>query len=414
MIKVLVPILTSITLCLFSNISLADNSHKDSQPKISDDIFVESNLNSKFTFDTNKPFDEYIKYFTNIVQKARVKQKGEDFNKVVKLNSPFMLNPTKSCRGKRSKGVLMIHGFKNSSGTMKDLGSLLQKNCLSVYSMTLPGHGTRPGDLLSVTYKEWEKAVDYGVKKLSKNVTDVYIAGFSMGGALATLYANEHKNIKGLILMSPAIDVDIPWYFSLHDAFVKIKKWRDKYKEDNIATYNSEALNGAIQTVLLVQKLQKSISKNPHGLENKKVFAAFSYEDSTINAPNSLKIMLSHLNKNKSYVIVFHSKKTAIPKSILKNKNVHSIISTNMDEKILDYSHMSPISSPKNDFYGKNKYRSCTHYKDEKLFKKCKKSDDVYFGEITEDNLKHYTVSRLLYNPVFENTSSSLISFFNF
>ena len=56
-------------------------------------------------------------------------------------------------------GVFLIHGL---GGTQYDLGSMhkrLKNAGLVTHSLTLPGHGTKPEDLVGVTAEDWIDAV---------------------------------------------------------------------------------------------------------------------------------------------------------------------------------------------------------------------------------------------------------------
>ena len=56
-------------------------------------------------------------------------------------------------------GVFLIHGL---GGTQYDLGSMhkrLKNAGLVTHSLTLPGHGMQPEDLVGVTAEDWIDAV---------------------------------------------------------------------------------------------------------------------------------------------------------------------------------------------------------------------------------------------------------------
>ena len=55
--------------------------------------------------------------------------------------------------------------------------------CFLVLTMLLPGHGTRPGDLLDVTRGDWLGAARFGLATLKADA-----GGFSLGG-LPALHA---------------------------------------------------------------------------------------------------------------------------------------------------------------------------------------------------------------------------------
>ena len=68
---------------------------------------------------------------------------------------------------------------------MRDIGEYFKEKSFLVRSILLPGHGTVPGDLTNISYEKWIEAVQYGINSFEKETENLYIAGFSTGGALA-------------------------------------------------------------------------------------------------------------------------------------------------------------------------------------------------------------------------------------
>lgn len=119
-----------------------------------------------------------------MIKSARTDLNSAKKEQIISWNSPFILDiDDKKCIGKK-KGILVIHGLSDSPFTSRDIANYFNQNCFTVYSILLTGHGTRPGDLLKISYKDWIKQVEYGVKELAKKVDKIYISGFSTGGAL--------------------------------------------------------------------------------------------------------------------------------------------------------------------------------------------------------------------------------------
>ena len=59
-------------------------------------------------------------------------------------NSPFEIRP----KNPNGQAVLMIHGLGDSPWTFTDLGKTLADQGYLVRTMLLPGHGTRPADMI--------------------------------------------------------------------------------------------------------------------------------------------------------------------------------------------------------------------------------------------------------------------------
>ncbi len=78
----------------------------------------------------------------------------------------------------------MVHGLTDSPHSMRELARLFHAQGYNVAAILLPGHGTRPQDLLRVTLKEWRDETDFGLDAAAALGRTVSLAGFSTGGAL--------------------------------------------------------------------------------------------------------------------------------------------------------------------------------------------------------------------------------------
>jgi esterase/lipase len=79
-----------------------------------------------------------------------------------------------------------------------------------VRTALLPGHGTRPADLIGVDIDDWRRLVAEQVALMAQEVPQVYLGGFSTGANLALEYALDHGEVQGLVLFSPAIKSKVP------------------------------------------------------------------------------------------------------------------------------------------------------------------------------------------------------------
>jgi pimeloyl-ACP methyl ester carboxylesterase len=115
-------------------------------------------------------------------------------------NAPFELEPSGSdTAGKEKKyrrGILLTHGLSDSPYFMRYLAAFFQSNGYRVMAVLLPGHGTRPGDMLDVSWQEWAKAVAYGTDQLAAEVDEVYLGGYSAGGALSIYQSLLDKRVR--------------------------------------------------------------------------------------------------------------------------------------------------------------------------------------------------------------------------
>ncbi|HET7397437.1 MAG TPA: alpha/beta fold hydrolase [Intrasporangium sp.] len=105
--------------------------------------------------------------------------------------------------------VLMSHGFTGSPVSVRAWAEHLAEHGHTVSVPLLPGHGTTWRELNRTTWQQWYAALDDELRRLAERADHVFVAGLSMGGALALRLAEEHGSvIKGLVLVNPAVKVE--------------------------------------------------------------------------------------------------------------------------------------------------------------------------------------------------------------
>lgn len=103
------------------------------------------------------------------------------------------------------KVALLIHGFTTSPKEFKGLSKSLAENGISSYALLLPGHGTSPERLSIVKHYQWIEYVEQQIAMLSKEYSEIYLIGNSMGGNLALICAQYSKKIKGVVTLGTPI-----------------------------------------------------------------------------------------------------------------------------------------------------------------------------------------------------------------
>ncbi len=110
-----------------------------------------------------------------------------------------------SSRGSHPVGVLLLHGFTGSPASMRPWAEHLAAENFSVELPALPGHATSWQELNRTTWHQWYAAAQISFLKLLKECDEVFVAGLSMGGALALRLAQHQREISGLMLVNPAL-----------------------------------------------------------------------------------------------------------------------------------------------------------------------------------------------------------------
>lgn len=108
-------------------------------------------------------------------------------------------------------GVLVVHGYTGTPQAVRPWAEHLVAAGFTVSLPRLPGHGTHWRDLNATRWTDWYAQVDGAFAELSERCDRVFLAGLSMGGALALRLAEQHGDaVAGLTLVNPAIHVEHP------------------------------------------------------------------------------------------------------------------------------------------------------------------------------------------------------------
>ena len=174
-------------------------------------------------------------------------------------NKPFLLlHP-----GKTPRSILLVHGLTDSPYSMRELARLFHARGYNAAAVLLPGHGTRPQDLLRVKLQEWRDETDFGLAAASALGQRVSLAGFSTGGALV-LDALRRNNagaapvdVDDVFLFSPALKLVsrlAPWAClpGVAPLIEAVRPWAMDTRGDS-HRYNKMALNAVCQLHRLIQ-----------------------------------------------------------------------------------------------------------------------------------------------------------------
>lgn len=154
------------------------------------------------------------------------------------------------------KAILIIHGFSGGPFELEYLSNNLEfQRKFDVFTFTLPGHEfnndrLKHTDFIKSAEEHIELLINYGYK-------DIYLIGHSMGGVIACYIASKYKEVKRLVLISPAfhylavIDDKIDVIESIKSGANILKE----YKFDNLfGKVTKMPLNAPIEFMHLVKE----------------------------------------------------------------------------------------------------------------------------------------------------------------
>jgi alpha-beta hydrolase superfamily lysophospholipase len=192
-----------------------------------------------------------------------------------------------------------------------------------VVSIRLPGNGTIPSGLRDAKLEDWLAVTAMGVKQVRSAIgpaLPIYIAGYSIGGALALNYTldavgdDDLEKPDRLFFFSPAIGVTPAARLSRWDlllsnipAFRKFS-WLTVEPEFDPYKYNSFAKNAGHITYLLTESIRTKISKldEQEALSSLPPVISFqSLVDSTVRTSVLVDEIYSRLPNNGSELVIY-------------------------------------------------------------------------------------------------------------
>ena len=113
-------------------------------------------------------------------------------------------------------GILVIHGFTGSPATVAPWATGLAAEGYTVSVPRLAGHGTHWEDLNVTQWSDWYVSVENAYSQLRAQCDRIFVAGFSVGGALALKLSQERGGeIEGLMLLNASIFDERKFYYLL-------------------------------------------------------------------------------------------------------------------------------------------------------------------------------------------------------
>jgi esterase/lipase len=362
---------------------------------------------ASFNYQQTPPFSSYILHTRSQISQNRVFIDSENRQAELEMNAPFEWPTKKQCPHSPTKGILLVHGLFETPFEFKDLARVFHERCFLVRAVILPGHGTRPADLIDINYQDWVETVDYGIRSLQSEVDEVYIAGFSLGGLLAANTLLDNSGIKAAVLIAPAIGLRAPALIWNTQWLRYIKDWVVKRPYGMPVRYISIATNAPAQTYSLSQNFNRK-------LEVRKKFPApvlliVSIEDIAIQSETALKSFSDFAKHDKSRALVF-----SMSKQLYDDPRIHYLNSYLPAQRIFSLSHSGLPYSPGNPVFGVNgMYRAYSYDKTPQQWAEDRENNEHYWrGELSYEQDRE-PMQRLTHNPLFGEMVAEIDKFFD-
>ena len=354
-----------------------------------------------------RDFDDYVLQTRDRLERHKVYRDPQRAGVELAAAMPFERAPDAGCppaaSERPSRGVLLLHGLADMPLAMHDLAEAFAARCFVVRAMLLPGHGTRAGDLLDVTRADWHAATRFGLETLKRDVDEVFVGGFSLGGLLALHAVLDDDTLRGAILFSPALALARPWLVHQSLWLRHVLEWLDRDTPDDYARYEAMPVNATAETFLLTRELARLLQRRRVAVP---VFVALSADDPVIDVAVNRDYFAQRFSHPGSRLVVY--RRNPSEGSDPGDARVSYRNSFLPEQRIAGFSHQSLHIAPDNAHYGtQGDYRSCGEASDEsaEAIARCRAAEHPWRGAVFGDNQAAIPdaapFARLTFNPRF-------------
>lgn len=229
-------------------------------------------------------------------------------------------------------GILLLHGMSDSPYSLHALGEKLNDEEYWVIGLRLPGHGTAPGELKHVNWRDMAAATRLAMNHLVEKVGEkpVHIVGYSTGATLAldltlnTSQEDELRTPNSLILISPAMGISAAAILARPAAFfgrvpgLGRLGWSEITPEFDPYKYNSFTTNAGSQVRQLTESVASRIAGNS-ALQNTMppILVFKSAVDATVSTTAVVDRLMERLPENGNEIVLFDINRSAITSALL-------------------------------------------------------------------------------------------------
>lgn len=311
----------------------------------------------------------------------------------VAWNAPFEVLPATPSR----KGLLLFHGLGDSPWSFVDIAQDLAAQGYVVRAALLPGHGTRPSDLIDVRLEDWQQTVREQVALMHQDFPEVYLGGFSTGANLALEYAMTDAHIRGLVLFSPAFRSDEPLDW-VTPWLARVKTWmfspNGSDPQQSSVRYLNVPTNGFAQFYRSSVAVRRFIERRDF---DRPVSIVLAEHDSVVDVHHVRELFDRRFTHPSSRLIWYGRDHAPSPSS----QRVLTRTDYLPEERISQFSHMGVLFSPDNPLYGRSgTERLCGNGQGDQDTARCEAGESVWYSDWghREPGKVH---ARLTFNPYF-------------
>ena len=312
--------------------------------------------------------------------------------------APFRALPNQGCHPGTPRGIaILIHGLSDTAFAMRDLANSLSRLCFESRVLLLPGHGTRPADLMVVDHKDWQAHVEAVVAQARRESDRVVLAGFSLGAALALAVAAESpERVDAVIGLSPAYRLRSNFLARQARWVAAFRPWLDIGPREDFARYGALPTRGIASTMAVLATMDDRVRRA--GSVTTPWMVVQSEDDEVVDVAANRRFFDANAVDPRSVFVNYFSDP---PKDAMGNRVIW-LPAAHDTLRVVGLSHLAVHISPDNPHYGvQGTYRNCGSppFRQEQEVRSCKEAQQVWYGVGGQSPPPGEAGARATFNP---------------
>jgi len=360
----------------------------------------------------NRSFSEYAAAVQREVLRSRVPFVAENAAREAMLASPAEFLPASHCDA--AHGIaLLVHGLSDTAFSMRDLALSMSERCYIARTVLLPGHGTRPGDLISIRLSDWVETTQYLVAQAATEHDHVVAIGFSLGAALLLTEAIQPDSpIDAVVTISPAFYLTTSPWADLTRWLHPLRRWLDKEKPDDTYRYEAIPTVAVAQTIHAKNRFHRALKRH-RGVELPWLLVQ-SENDLVIRTEKNRKLFSNYAANSASQSLTFYGMSDEAELRSPKRTGFVRLAGFSRSDRVTGLTHVAIHQSPSNLHYGRGgDYRNCGSGgpRPRAAVRLCEQAERPWLGPWDNNAPDNSAYGMSTYNPQFDMLSDYLFRF---
>lgn len=343
-------------------------------------------------------FDAYVAQVTQELRLHRLPFDPAMADAELGWVAPSRIASSPRCPAGRPRGIaILVHGLSDTAFAMRDLAVSLSNLCFESRVLLLPGHGTRPADLMVVDHEDWLDHVEAAVLQAGRENEVVVIAGFSLGAALAVTVAAEWPGqVDAVIGLSPAYRIESPLLARQARWIAAFRPWLRSGPREEFARYEAMPTRGIASTSAVLRAMDASVRRQA-GLQMPWLVVQ-SEDDEVVDVVGNRQFFAANARDPRSTFLNYFS----VQPGATPGERVTWLAAADAELRVVGLSHLALHISPGNPHYGvSGNFRNCgiTPFRSEDEVRSCRQAKRLWYGAGGQSPPAGEAGARATFNP---------------